>query len=115
MMNTPSDGSRVARSKTPQYVILLILSLLVALARFALDLLAQISGKPPEAQNTMDIILILALALALGYQERKVSAESNVASDRPGYSKSFLLIVVLFGVALGLTIPAIASFLLRSS
>jgi hypothetical protein len=101
----------MANSIAQKYAMLLILSLLLALARFALDLLAQLSGKPPEAQNTMDVILIFALALALGHQEQKVSAESNVALDRPGYSKSFLLLILLFG----LTIPAIAAFLLRPS
>jgi hypothetical protein len=63
----------------------------------------------------LDVILILALALAMGHQERKVSAESNVAPDRPGYSKSFLRTIPLFGAALGLTIPPPATFILRPS
>jgi hypothetical protein len=109
------NGGHMPRSTAQQYTLLLILSLLLALARLALDLLAQLSGKPPAVQNTMDVILIAALALALGHQERKVPAESNVALDRPGYSKSFLLTILLFGVALGLTIPAIAAFLARPS
>jgi hypothetical protein len=38
------------------------------------------------------------LALTLGHQERKVSADGNVALDGPGYSKSFLLTILLFGL-----------------
>jgi hypothetical protein len=103
------------RSTAQQYTVLLILSLLLAFGRLALDLLAQLSGKPPEVQNTMDVILIVALVLALAHQERKVTADTNLSMDSPGYSKSFLLTILLFGVALGLTIPAIAAFLVRPS
>jgi hypothetical protein len=103
------------RSTAQPYTLLLILSLLLALGRLALDLLAQLSGKPPEVQNTMDVILIVALALALGHQERQVAAATSIAPDPPGYSKSFLLTILLFGIVLGLTIPAIAAFLARPS
>jgi hypothetical protein len=75
------------RSTAQPYTLLLILSLLLALGRLALDLLAQLSGKPPEVQNTMDVILIVALALALGHQERQVAAATSIAPDPPGYSK----------------------------
>ena len=88
---------------------LLILALLLAFARLALDLLAQLSGKPPEVQNTMDIVLILALILALGWHERH-GVEQGVA-----YTKSTVLVVLLFGIVLGLALPAIGMFLLRAS
>jgi hypothetical protein len=99
----------MAKPTLKQHTLLLILALLLALARLALDFLAQLSGKPPEVQNTMDIVLIVALVLAVARHERD-GGEAGVA-----YTKSTVLVILLFGIALGLAIPAIGTFLLRAS
>jgi hypothetical protein len=99
----------MTRPTLKQQPTLLILALLLAFTRLALDLLARLSGKPPEVQNTMDIVLIVTLVLALGWRER------NVVEDGVAYTKSTVLVILLFGVVLGLALPAIGMFLLRAS
>jgi hypothetical protein len=99
----------MARPTLKPHALLLILALLLAFARLALDLLARLSGKPPEVQNTMDIILIVTLVLALARHEQN-AAEGGVA-----YTRSTVLVILLFGIVLGLAIPAIGMFLLRAS
>jgi hypothetical protein len=56
----------------------------------------------------MDIILIVTLVLAL------VRHEQNVAESGVAYTRSSLLVILLFGIVLGLAIPAIGMFLLRA-
>lgn len=90
------------------HAMLLILALLLAFARLALDLLAQLSGRPPNVQNTINVILIVTLILALRRQEQ------NIAEHGVAYSKSTLL-MILFGIGLGLAVPAIGMFLLRAA
>jgi hypothetical protein len=99
----------MARPTLKPHATLLILALLLAFARLSLDVLAQLSGKPPDVQNTMDVVLILTLVLALGWREQNV-VEGGVA-----YTKSTVLVILLFGIVLGLALPAIGMFLLRAS
>jgi hypothetical protein len=107
-MANRNGGGGIARPTLKQHTVLLILALLLAFARLALDLLAQLSGKPPEVQNTMDIILIVTVVLAL------IRHEQNVAESGVAYTRSTLLVILLFGIVLGLAIPAIGKFLLRA-
>jgi hypothetical protein len=93
---------------TRQYqVALLIGALLLAFARLALDVLAEVTERPPAVQNIMDIVLISLLVLALYRQERS-AGETPIA-----YSRSTLIAIVLFGVALGLSVSVFAFVLLR--
>jgi hypothetical protein len=51
--------------------LILILAVLLALARLALDLLTELSGQPPVPHYyTTDIVLLVVLILALASRER---------------------------------------------
>jgi hypothetical protein len=88
---------------TGQYQLaLLIGALLLALARLALDVLAEVGHRPPAVQNTMDLVLILLLTVALFRQERS-AGETPIA-----YPKSAVIVISLFGVAVGLSVSIFA-------
>ena len=67
-----------------------------------------LAGYPPAVQHTMDIVLIVILTMLLIPQERADRAATT------SYSKS-ALIVLLCGVAVGLSLPVFAAFLMRPS
>jgi hypothetical protein len=93
-----------------QHTMLLILALLLAFGRLALDLLAQLSARPPEVQNTMDVVLIVVLLVIVALGRR----EPNVAEGGGAYPRSTLLVILLFGVVFGLAIAAVGMFLMRA-
>jgi hypothetical protein len=80
-------------------IALLVGALLLAFARLVLDVLAEVSQRPPAIQNTMDIVLIVLLVVAIFRQERS-AGETPLA-----YSRSTIIAILLFGVALGLSVP----------
>ena len=88
--------------------LLLILAVLLALARLALDLLAELSGQPPVPPYTTDIVLLVVLILTLA------SREQIMPVDGPPANKPAIWMILLAGFVLGLALPAFSMFLTRS-
>ncbi len=87
--------------------LILILAVLLALARLALDLLTELSGQPPVPHYTTDIVLLVVLILALASRERPVTLHG------PPVDKLAIWVILLAGFVLGLAFPAFAMFLTR--
>ncbi len=87
--------------------LLLILAVLLALARLALDLLAELSGQPPVPPYTTDLVLLVVLILALASREQAMPA------DDPPANKPAIWMILLAGFVLGLALPAFTMFLAR--
>ena len=87
--------------------LILILAVLLALARLALDLLTELSGAPPVPHYTTDIVLLVVLILALA------SREPATPADSPPANKPAIWMILLAGFVLGLALPAFSMFLLR--
>ena len=87
--------------------LILILAVLLALARLALDLLTELSGQPPVPHYTTDIVLLVVLILALA------SREQAMPSDSPPVNTPAIWMILLAGFVLGLALPAFSMFLLR--
>jgi drug/metabolite transporter (DMT)-like permease len=87
--------------------LILILAVLLALARLALDLLTELSGQPPVPHYTTDIALLVVLILALASREQAMPA------DGPPTNKPAIWMILLAGFVLGLALPAFSMFLLR--
>jgi hypothetical protein len=87
--------------------LILILAVLLALARLALDLLAELSGQPPVPPYTTDIVLLVVLILMLA------SREQTMPVDGPAANKPAIWMILLAGFVLGLALPAFTTFLMR--
>ena len=87
--------------------LILILAVLLALARLALDLLTELSGAPPVPHYTTDIALLVVLILALA------SREQAMPTDSPPVNTPAIWMILLAGFVLGLALPAFSMFLLR--
>jgi hypothetical protein len=74
-------------------------ALLIAFARLVLDVLAEVSQRPPAIQTTMDVVLI-ALLVAAAFRQERTAGETPRA-----YSRSTIIAILLFGIALGLSVP----------
>jgi hypothetical protein len=88
--------------------LLLILAVLLALARLALDLLAELNGSPPVSPYTTDIVLLVVLILILASREQTTSS-----ADGPPANKPAIWMILLAGFVLGLALPAFTMFLTR--
>ena len=86
--------------------LILILAVLLALARLALDLLTEVSGQPSVPHYTTDIVLLVVLILALASREQAMPADGPSA-------KPAIWMILLAGFVLGLALPAFSMFLLR--
>jgi len=87
--------------------LILILAVLLALARLALDLLTEVSGQPSVPHYTTDIVLLVVLILALASREQAVPA-SGPPANRPA-----IWMILLAGFVLGLALPAFTILLTR--
>jgi hypothetical protein len=87
--------------------LILILAVLLALARLALDLLTELSGQPPVPHYTTDIALLVVLILALASREQAMPA------DGPPTNKPAIWMILLAGFVLGLALPAFTILLTR--
>ena len=87
--------------------LILILAVLLALARLALDLMTELSGQPSAPHYTTDIVLLVVLILALASREQAMPA------DGPPANKPAIWMILLAGFVLGLALPAFSMFLLR--
>jgi fluoride ion exporter CrcB/FEX len=103
-------GWKSKMSKPRYYFVILIGALLLALARFALDALAEFSNRPPLVQFTMDIVLILILTVALFGSERR----QDQGTGQPIATRSkWMFLLIGFGFVVGLTLPIFTLFILR--
>jgi drug/metabolite transporter (DMT)-like permease len=85
--------------------LILILAVLLALARLALDFLAELRGAPPVPPYTTDIVLLIVLILALA------SREQTMPAGGPRANTPAIWMILLAGFVLGLSLPAFAMFL----
>lgn len=87
--------------------LILILAVLLALARLALDLLAELSGTPPVPPYTTDLVLLVVLILALA------SRDQTMPTDGPPANAPAIWMILLAGFVLGLALPAFTMFLMQ--
>jgi hypothetical protein len=87
--------------------LILILAVLLALARLALDLMTELSGQPSVPHYTTDIVLLVVLIVALASREQAMPA------DGPPTNKPAIWMILLAGFVLGLALPAFSMFLIR--
>jgi hypothetical protein len=87
--------------------LILILAVLLALARLALDLLTELSAQPTVPHYTTDIVLLVVLILALASREQAMPA------DGPPANKPAIWMILLAGFVPGLALPAFSMLLLR--
>ena len=87
--------------------LILILAVLLALARLALDLLTELRGQPPAPPYTTDIILLVVLILVLA------SREQTMPADGPPANQPAIWMILLAGFVLGLALPAFTMFLMQ--
>lgn len=87
--------------------LILILAVLLALARLALDLLTELIGAPPVPPYTTDILLLVVLILVLA------SREQTMPAGGPPANKPAIWMILLAGFVLGLALPAFTMFLIH--
>ena len=87
--------------------LILILAVLLALARLALDLLTELIGAPPVPPYTTDILLLVVLILVLA------SREQTMPAGGPPANKPAIWMILLAGLLLGLALPAFTMFLIH--
>jgi hypothetical protein len=76
--------------------LILILAVLLALARLALDLMTELRGQPPVPPYTTDIVLLVVLIVALASREQTLPADGLPAN------KPAICMILLAGFVLGL-------------
>lgn len=88
--------------------LILILAVLLALARLALDLLTELIGAPPVPPYTTDILLLVVLILVLASREQTMPAAGGPPANKPA-----IWMILLAGFVLGLALPAFTMFLIH--